>query len=173
MLELKRIANEAIPVALEKALRYRLLNEPAQAESICRDVLLVDPDNQSASITLLLAVTDQFESEFATAFEKANQVLQQITGQYEQVYYEGIINERWANAQSARGMPVDFVLSWMRTAMRCYEKAEQLSNPADADALLRWNTCARFLDRHEQTSTSEVSSTYDVEASFGDDVPPR
>ena len=37
-----------MPAALEKALRYRLLNEPVEAESICRDVLEVDPDNQAA-----------------------------------------------------------------------------------------------------------------------------
>ncbi|MBP87164.1 MAG: hypothetical protein CMJ64_10670 [Planctomycetaceae bacterium] len=173
MLEPKRIPNEAIPVALEKALRYRLLNEPAEAESICRDVLLVDPDNQAASITLLLAITDQFETEFATALEEANRVLQQIHGEYEQVYYEGIINERWAKAQSARGMPGDFAFGWMRKAMRCYEKAEQLSKPADPDALLRWNTCARFLDRDEHANPSYTSLTHDVEAGFGDDVPPR
>lgn len=173
MLELKRISKEAMPAALEKALRYRLLNEPTEAESICRDMLLVDPDNRAASITLLLAITDQFETKFATALEEANRVLQQIQGEYEQAYYEGIIHERWAKAQSARGMPDDFAFDWMRKAMRCYEKAEQLSKPDDPDALLRWNTCARFLDRNEQAKPSYASSTRDVEASFGDDVPPR
>lgn len=173
MLEPKRISTEAIPAALEKALRYRLLNEPAEAESICRDVLLVDPDNRDAAITLLLAVTDQFETRFAAALDEANRVLEQIRGDYERAYYEGIINERWAKSQLARGMPSEFSCGWMRKAMRCYEKAEQLSKPEEPDAVLRWNTCARFLDRNEHAKSSVASSTHDVEVGFGDDVPPR
>ncbi len=173
MLDPKRISKEAIPAALDKALRYRLLNEASEAESICRDVLLVDPHNQAALITLLLAITDQFETEFATALGEANRVLPQIIGDYGQAYYQGIINERWAKAQSARGMPGDFACEWMRKAMRCYEKAEQLSESDDPDALLRWNTCARFLDRKEHDKPSYASSTHDVEADFGDDMPPR
>ena len=43
--ELKRISQAALPAALAKAERYRLLNEPEQAESICRDVLAVEPKN--------------------------------------------------------------------------------------------------------------------------------
>jgi len=173
MPEPKRISKEVIPVALEKALRYRLLNEPTAAESICRDVLLVDPDNRAASISLLLSITDQFDTKFAVALEDAKRVLQQIVGDYEQAYYEGIIHERWAKAQLARGMPVDFALGWMRKAMRCYEKAEQLSKPDDPDALLRWNSCVRVLDQTEHVPSSYTSSTHDVEAGFGDDVPPR
>ena len=37
MPELKQLHKEAIPSALEKAERYRLLNEPGEAESICHD----------------------------------------------------------------------------------------------------------------------------------------
>ena len=39
MFELERISIDAVPAALEKAERYRLLNEPLMAESICLDVL--------------------------------------------------------------------------------------------------------------------------------------
>lgn len=173
MPEFKRISKEVIPAALDKAVRYRLLNEPTEAESICRDVLLVDPDNQKACISLLLSITDQFDAKFAEALEEAKQVLPQIVGEYERAYYEGIIHERWAKAQSARGMPVEFTMGWMRNAMRCFEKAEQLSEPNDPDALLRWNSCARALDQAEHVPSSQASSTHDVEAGFGDDVPPR
>ena len=61
MFELKRLSDEAIPAALEKALRYRLLNKPAEAESICRDVLQIDPENQEALVVLLLALTDRLD----------------------------------------------------------------------------------------------------------------
>ena len=43
MYELKSISTEAVPGALGKAERYRLLNEPREAESICRDVHRVLP----------------------------------------------------------------------------------------------------------------------------------
>ena len=65
MAEPKLISADGIPAALEKATRYRLLSEPLQAESICRDVLAVDPDNQEATVTLLLALTDEFVEETA------------------------------------------------------------------------------------------------------------
>ena len=67
MFELKTLAAEAIPRSLEKAERYRLLNEPAEAESICCDILAVEPDNQQAIVTLLLALTDQFETRLGGA----------------------------------------------------------------------------------------------------------
>ena len=57
MFELKPISTAAIPRAVAKAERYRLLNEPQEAESICRDVLRVDEDNQEVLTMLLLALT--------------------------------------------------------------------------------------------------------------------
>ena len=65
--ELKTLSPEAVPRALEKAERYRLLNEPGEAESICLDALDVEPDNQEALVTLLLALTDQFDTDAASA----------------------------------------------------------------------------------------------------------
>jgi len=60
MLELKPLSKEGIAGALARVERYRLLNEPEQAESICQDILRCDADNQEALISLLLAITDQF-----------------------------------------------------------------------------------------------------------------
>ena len=60
MFELKTLSKSAVPAALAQAERYRLLNEPAEAESICLDVLRVEPDNQDALVTLVLSLTDQF-----------------------------------------------------------------------------------------------------------------
>ena len=56
--DLKSISIEGVPKALEKAERYRLLNEPSLAESICVDILTVLPAHQQALISLLLARTD-------------------------------------------------------------------------------------------------------------------
>ena len=96
MVEPKLISKDGIPTALEKATRYRLLNEPFEAESICRDVLAVDPENQEALLTLLLSVTDEFDRGVAGALNDAKSLLPKIKGEYERAYYEGIINERWA-----------------------------------------------------------------------------
>ena len=46
MFQPKPISKDVIPSALAKAERYRLLNEPGEAESICLDVLQIEPDNQ-------------------------------------------------------------------------------------------------------------------------------
>jgi hypothetical protein len=47
-MHLKPLSVDAIPSALVNAERYRFLNEPGEAESICLDVLAVDPANQAA-----------------------------------------------------------------------------------------------------------------------------
>jgi hypothetical protein len=173
MLTPKPIPAATIPAALDKALRYRLLNEPREAESICRDVLAVDADNQEALVTLLLALTDQFQQDFAAALARAKLVLPRLNGRYQQAYYEGIIHERWAKAQIARGLPKEFAMQWLREALRCYEQAEQFCEPDDPDAILRWNTCVRFLERQEKSEEHAASLTHDVEAGFGDDMPLR
>ena len=58
---LKRISTDAIERSVERAEHYRLLNDPEQAESICLDILAVDPTNGQARITLILSLTDQFQ----------------------------------------------------------------------------------------------------------------
>lgn len=152
MFELKRLSNEGVIAALSKAERYRLLNEPWEAESICRDVLEVDPENQRALVMLLLALTDQFESEPGADVAAARAVLPRLAGEYEQAYYPGIICERWAKRLLGRDAPGTgpLVYDWLRDAMECYERAEALRKPGDDDALLRWNTCARLIMKHER-----------------------
>ncbi len=103
MFELKPITREAIPKALEKGERYRLLNEPWQAESICLDVLRTDPENQEALVMLLLALTDQFDKGVADGAKRAREVLPRLGSEYEQTYYAGIICERQAKAQLDQG----------------------------------------------------------------------
>jgi len=145
--ELKPISTAGIAEALEKAERYRLLNEPAQAESICLDVLRIDPENQPALIMLLLAITDQFGHHASPA--KARELLPRVKSEYERHYYAGIIWERSAHAQLRKGSPNAAFTAYdgFRNAMECYEKAIALHPPANDDAILRWNTCARILMR--------------------------
>src|SRR5436309_5128115 len=99
MSDLKTLSKNAIPGALEKAERYRLLNEPAEAESICLDILAADSENQRALIMLLLAVTDRFNKGYGVSDTQAGQLLARVTGEYERAYYAGIVAERRAKAK--------------------------------------------------------------------------
>jgi hypothetical protein len=148
--DLKPISPAAIPEALEMAKRYRLLNEPWQAESICLDVLRIDAANQTAAVTLLLALTDQFGEESSPA--RARQALASIEGQYEQAYYAGIIAERSARARIRQGHRGANVRAYqeLTDAMRWYEQAQPHRPPGNDDSILRWNTCARTLMRHPE-----------------------
>jgi hypothetical protein len=146
MFDLKPLHREAVPKALEKAERYRLLNEPSEAVSICEDVLRLDPDNQAAAVTLLLALTDLF-AEFGESPARAQALLPRLRGEYERLYYAGIVAERLAKAHLKRGGPGSGFTAHhgLREAMTFYEKAEAIRPAGNDDALLRWNACARLL----------------------------
>jgi len=153
--ELKALSPEAIPRALAKAERYRLLKEPREAESICLDALERDPDNQEALKTLLLTLTDQFRNEKARASRgaepvgydqvgEASKIVARLHDEYDRAYYTGIIYERRAKAHV---QDAGRAFEWLREAMRWYEKAETIRPPSNDDAVLRWNTCARLIMR--------------------------
>jgi len=147
--ELKPISHAGVREALEKVERYRLLNEPALAESICLDILAVEPDNQPALVMMLLSVTDQFDQ--GAAASRARAILPRLRGEYEKHYYAGIIAERTAHAQLRRRSPNSSFTAYdgFRQAMDCYEKAEFVRPPNNDDAILRWNTCARILTNNK------------------------
>jgi tetratricopeptide (TPR) repeat protein len=154
---LKTISKDAVPAALERAKQYRLLGDPLEAESICRDILEVDPDNQDALITLLLSLTDSFKQQLNPAFSQAQEVLQQLGDQYCQAYYGGILCERRGKVHLERGGPGSgrMAYEWLRKAMENYEKALNSCSPGNQDAILRWNSCARILMRNPQVGPSE------------------
>jgi hypothetical protein len=157
MFELKQLSVDAIPAALEKALRYRLLNEPGTAESICHDVLRIEPENRQALVTLLLALTDRFGKGYAVGITQAQEVLSHLHDSYERVYYAGIICERRAKAQLQQGHPGSGhdAYELLREAMAWYENAETLRPARNDDALLHWNTCARLIMGNQLTPRAE------------------
>lgn len=151
MFELKKLSPEGIERALEKVERYRLLNEPWEAESICRDVLDADPGNTRALVSLLLSLTDQFRDERGPAVSKVQELLPLLRGDYEREYYAGIICERKGTAllkRAAHGSG-PLVYDWLRKAMSHYDRAGELRPSGNDDALVRWNTCARLIMRHD------------------------
>jgi hypothetical protein len=147
MLELKPLSREAIPAALAKAERYRLLNEPEEAESICMDVLRCESNHEQATIMLLLALTDQFAQKGTACVARAQTLADGLPSEYERAYYRGIVAERHAKAALTRGAPGGREIAYeqLRAAMTCYEHAETLRLRGNDDAILRWNACARVL----------------------------
>ena len=157
MFELKPLSEEAIPAALEKATCYRYLNESAEAESICLDILDVEPDNQQAIITLILALTDQFERDLSKPFPRAREAVKRLSDDYCRIYYRGIICERRAKVHFERGGPGSGHLAydWFRQAMDAYEKAIGRRLAGNDDAILRWNACARVIMNHSELVPAE------------------
>ncbi len=154
--ELKPITKEGVPAALQKAERYRLLNDSTAAESICLDILGVEPENQQALVVLLLSITDQLVDDVGDSVDRARAVLARLKDDYKRHYYSGIICERKAKAilhRGGLGTP-DVAHDWFHEAMKHYEKAEAIRPKGNDEAILRWNTCARMLGRHEPTRTS-------------------
>ena len=150
MFQIKPISKESIPTALEKAERYRLLSEPMLAESICLDILEADPENHNALVTMLLAITDQFGTSLLSDTNNARQLLARLPDEYDRQYYSGLICERQGKAKLHKRMPDGGFIAyeWLRDAMDHYEKAEAIRPPGKDDSILRWNTCARLIIRH-------------------------
>ena len=146
-LELKPISREAIPRAIQKAERYRLLNQSWAAESICLDILEIDPDNQQMLVMLVLALTDLHSGVAASGVMRAKEYLARIRDDYQRTYYSGMIAERRGQALLANGGMGSGAMAYesLRDAMEWYAKAEAIRPPGNDDAILRWNTCVRVL----------------------------
>jgi hypothetical protein len=147
MLNLKPLSREAIPAALEKARHYRLLNEPAAAESICLDILAVDPDNQEALVDIVLAMADRFGKDYAVGDNHVNEFLPRIKDEYARQYYTGIVYERRAKAILGKDGVNAFEM--FQKAMGCFECAEAIRPAGNDDTILRWNGCARIINRNK------------------------
>jgi tetratricopeptide (TPR) repeat protein len=151
MFDLKPLSKNAVPAALAKAERYRLLNEPMQAASICEDVLRVEPDNAPARVALILALSDEFGgAEQASALTRARALLPGLPTEYERAYYAGILAERRGLALVEHGAAGSSFSAYqaLREAMDLFEQAEAVRPPDNDDAILRWNACARVLMRN-------------------------
>jgi len=159
---LKPISREAIPRAIEKAERYRLINESWAAESICRDILDIDPDNQEVVVMLVLALTDQVANGHLSVIRSVHETLPRITDPYERAYYTGIASERSGQAYLHRGEMGSGSMAYdaLREAMSWYEKAEAIRPAGNDDSILRWNTCARLIASHSHL-TAPVETGYE------------
>lgn len=147
---LKRITREGIATALQKAHRYRVLNDSAAAESICLDVLAVDPQNEEALVMHVLTITDQFVAGRAEDLKRAESAVERLADAYKKWYYRGIVCERWAKGLIARNVPrgEQMAWDWVERAFEAYAAADKIKAPGNDEAILRWNACVRLLETH-------------------------
>jgi len=171
MFDLKRISREAIPAALAKAERYRLINQPRMAESICLDILEIDPHHEEALVMLLLCLTDQFwRPGYGVGLKEAREVLSRLPEGYPRDYYDGMICERWGKTLLSGHSSSQAAVDWIRKAMTLFEKAMAKSPPGNDEAILHWNACARLITRLE--ASGSFAAEGEGETGFRDDVPP-
>jgi hypothetical protein len=157
-LNLKPISRSSIPEAISKVEVYRYLNEPGEAESICRDILAIEPGNQAALRLMGLAITDQFNGSVSDRYAEAESVFQSLSNEYERTYHCGILYERKAKAQLRSGRAPHTVLPIFETAMGYFEAAEKIRPQNNDEAILRWNRCVRML---KSRSMSEWQKEFD------------
>jgi hypothetical protein len=158
--KLKPISKEAIPRAITKAERYRLINQSWAAESICRDILEIDPANQQVLVMFVLALTDQLADDYGHVMKVVQETLPRISDPYQRAYYTGIASERSGQALLHRGGMGSGAMAYdaLREAMMWYERAESIRPGGNDDAILRWNTCARLINGNSQLAPHTESA---------------
>jgi tetratricopeptide (TPR) repeat protein len=161
-LELKPISKDGIPQAISKAELYRNLNEPGEAESICRDILAVDAENQAALRLLGLSITDQFTGNSSDRYREAESIFQGLKDEYKRFYYAGILHERQAKAQLKAGRSAHTVAPHFEAALALFEKAEAIRPHGNDDAILRWNRCVRIMQSRLGTDWRKLIETIDA-----------
>jgi len=160
-LKLKTISTDGIPEAISKVELYRYLHEPEEAESICHDILAADPGNQLATRLLGLTLTDQFECRHTDRYAEAEKIFQGLADPYDRQYYHGLLLERRAKAQMKTGVRAQILVGSLHEAMRCFEEAEKIRPPHNDDAMLRWNRCARLLQKLGHAPAEEKHTLHD------------
>ncbi|MEX2180408.1 MAG: hypothetical protein WD771_00040 [Gemmatimonadaceae bacterium] len=158
--EIRPITREGVAAALQKAHRYRVLNDSVAAESICLDVLALEPANVDALVTHVLAITDQFPAGVAEDLRRAEAAVARLGDHYRHAYYHGVICERWAKSILQRAAPRshEMAYEWMDKALDWYAKADRLKTPGNDEAILRWNTCVRILQRDPRIKPREAEA---------------
>ena len=161
-LNLKPISKAAIPEAISKAELYRYLNEPGEAESICRDILAIDPDNQTAIRLLGLALTDQFKGELSDRDGEAQALFVSLKDKYDRTYHCGLLQERRAKAQLRAGRLLHTVLPVFEEALRYFDEAASVRPPGNDDSILRWNRCVRLLQNRMGSQWHKEMEEFDT-----------
>jgi hypothetical protein len=161
-MELKKISKSGIGEALSKVELYRYLHQPEEAESICLDILALEPNHQLGLRMLGLTITDQFIGQGSDRYAEVEKIFHGLSDRYERLYYTGLLHERRAKAQLAAGRLPHTLLPLVEEAMRCFAEAEKIHPPDNDDAVLRWNRCVRLLQSHPSFHVEEKHLAFDA-----------
>lgn len=149
-LKLHDIHADSIELALDKARQYRSLLEPEIAESICLDILHIDPDNQPALVVYILALSDQLHhAGKKTQVQAIEMAIQKLQSRYQQFYYTGLLHERRARFMLTQSMARVFSYDYFIEALQFYQKAEKIRPEHNDESILRWNSCIRTIDKEK------------------------
>jgi tetratricopeptide (TPR) repeat protein len=149
-LKLHDIRISAVEKALEKAKQYRSLLEPEIAESICLDVLNIDPENQGVLIVYILALLDQVaRAENQTQIKTIERTIEMLTSQYQRYYYTGLLSERRARHLLTQAMSHSFAYDYFIEALAFYQQAIDRCPEKNDEAILRWNSCIRTIEKEK------------------------
>ena len=144
--KIKRISTAGIDEAIAKAELYRSLNEPEEAESICRDILAIEPQHQFALRLLGLALTDQFTGRGSDRYRETRTDLPAAPEPVRAALLHGdsarATRESTAQCRAAASVSV---LALFDQALHSFAEAENIRPAGNDDAILRWNRCVRLL----------------------------
>ena len=163
--QLKRLPRASVDAAIAKAEHYRDLNQPEEAESICRDVLDLAPQHPQAWKLLGLALTDRFVGGQVGLVEQALEAFERLPDLYERTYHLGVAWERAAKAHVERNEAHSAVTAFEH-ALALFGQAEEM-RPDLPDPVLRWNRCVRLLSSHPSLKAAIVAPRED-EVHLGD-----
>jgi hypothetical protein len=149
-LKLHNIHSGAIESAIEKAEQYRSLLEPEIAESICLDILHIDPEQQQALIIYILSLTDQVnQMEKQSQIKAIQRSIDKLQGEYQRLYYTGLLNERRARFMMTQPMSQSFAYDYFYEALQAYHKARGIRPDDNDETILRWNSCIRTIEKYK------------------------
>jgi tetratricopeptide (TPR) repeat protein len=129
--ELKKLADKNLGAAITLAKHYRDLNQPDEAESICRDVLEVAPDDVDALRTLGLTLTDRFPTAWMSLFEEACSTFKKLPSEY-----------------TARPACEEAIVK--------FEEASALAAKDDPAPILHYNRCVRALTTNPEIARAST-----------------
>ena len=159
--QLKTISRQGVAEAFSKVTLYRSLNEPEEAESICHDILAVEPENQLAQRMLGLTITDQFTGQPTDRCAEVETLFENLTDPYERHYYKGLLYERRAKAQMRVGRPPAAIIPLFNQAMLHFEEAEKIRPTDNDESVLRWNRCVRLLRKLPEVEPEPQESSFE------------
>ncbi|MCX4187670.1 hypothetical protein [Methylophaga sp. OBS4] len=149
-LTLHDIHADSIDLALDKARQYRSLLEPEIAESICLDILHIDPDNQQALVLYILALSDQLHhAGKKTQVKSIEDAVEKLHSEYQRYYYTGLLHERRARFMLTQSMARVFAYDYFIEALQFYQMAEQIRPEHNDESILRWNSCIRTIEKEK------------------------